>query len=209
MLGAAGAGRPAPGAVPRGSGRRAGVVEWRMPPVTLTTERLILRPWREEDLAPLFAINGDPVSMRHFPAVLTRAESDAWAARLKAHFDEHGWGFWVVRSRADDAFIGVVGLLSIPWQARFTPAVEIGWRIAPAARRRGFAEEAARASLAFGFDTLALPEIVAFTIPGNEPSWRLMERLGMQADGDFDHPRLPQGHPLQRHLLYRLTAPQR
>lgn len=180
-----------------------------MQPVSLTTDRLILRPWREEDLEPLFAINGDPDSMRHFPAVMTRAESDAWAARLAAHFDAHGWGFWVVRARADDAFLGVVGLLDITWQARFTPAVEIGWRIAPGSRRQGYAEEAARAALAFGFGTLGLKEIVAFTVPGNEPSWRLMQRLGMRPDGDFDHPRLAQGHPLRRHLLYRLAAPQR
>jgi len=180
-----------------------------MRPVTLETPRLILRPWRKEDLDPLFAINGDADSMRHFPAVMTRAESDAWATRIQAHFADHGWGFWVVEAREDAAFIGVVGLLTIPWQGRFTPAVEIGWRIAPAACRRGFAEEAARAALGFGFGPLHLPEIVAFTIPANVPSWRLMERLGMRADGDFDHPRLPAGHPLQRHLLYRLLAPQR
>ncbi|MBW6399941.1 GNAT family N-acetyltransferase [Roseomonas sp. HJA6] len=180
-----------------------------MRPVTLETPRLILRPWREEDLDPLFAINGDADSMRHFPAVMTRAESDAWAARIQAHFTDHGWGFWVVEARDDAAFLGVVGLLTIPWQARFTPAVEIGWRIAPTARRRGFAGEAARAALDFGFGPLGLPEIVAFTVPANEPSWRLMERLGMRPDGDFDHPRLPAGHALQRHLLYRLPAPRR
>lgn len=177
-----------------------------MAPVTLETPRLILRPWRDADLEPLFAINGDAESMRHFAVVMTRAESDAWAGQLRAHFDRHGWGFWVVEGKADAAFIGVVGLSGISWQARFTPAVEIGWRIHPAHRRRGFAEEAARAALAFGFDALRLPGIVAFTVPANEPSWRLMERLGMQADGDFDHPRLPAGHPLRRHLLYRLAA---
>ncbi len=180
-----------------------------MQPVTLETPRLVLRPWREEDLDPLFAINGDAESMRHFPAVLTRVESDAWAARLRSHFDEHGWGFWVVEHKADAAFVGVVGLLNIPWQARFTPAVEIGWRIHPAHRRRGIAGEAARAALDFGFGSLGLAGIVAFTVPANEPSWRLMERLGMHADGEFDHPRLAAGHPLQRHLLYRLAAPQR
>lgn len=180
-----------------------------MSPVTLETPRLILRPWREEDLDPLFAVNGDPDSMRHFPAVMTREESDAWATRMRAHFDEHGWGFWVVEEKGGAPFVGVVGLLSIPWQARFTPAVEIGWRLHPARRRRGVAEEAARASLAFGFGTLGLTEIVAFTVPGNAPSWRLMERLGMRADGEFDHPRLPQDHALRRHLLYRLAAPGR
>lgn len=178
-----------------------------MEPVTLQGPRLILRPWREEDLDPLFAINGDADSMRHFPATMTRAESDAWAERMQTHIEAHGWGFWVAEERGGAPFVGVVGLMNIPWSARFTPAVEVGWRIAPGQRRRGLAEEAARMALGFGFATLRLPEIVAFTAPGNEASWRLMERLGMRADGDFDHPRLPEGHPMRRHLLYRLPAP--
>jgi ribosomal-protein-alanine N-acetyltransferase len=180
-----------------------------MTPVTLHGPRLTLRPWREADLEPLFALNGDPDSMRHFPAVMDRAESDAWAARLQAHIDAHGWGFWVAEERGGAPFVGVVGLMNIPWQAHFTPAVEIGWRIAPAQRRRGLAEEAARLAIGFGFDTLALREIVAFTIAANAPSWRLMERLGMRPDGGFDHPRLPPGHPKRPHLLYRLAAPGR
>jgi ribosomal-protein-alanine N-acetyltransferase len=120
--------------------------------------------------------------------------------------EAHGWGFWVVEERGGASFVGVVGLMTIPWEARFTPAVEIGWRITPAFRRRGYAEEAARAALDFAFGTLGLPEVVAFTVPGNEASWRLMERLGMRQDGEFDHPRLAAGHPLRRHLLYRLAA---
>lgn len=178
-----------------------------MDAVTLAGPRLTLRPWRADDLEPLFGINGDVESMRHFPGVMTRAESDAWAGRIQAHFAAHGWGFWVVEDRGDGAFAGVVGLLSIPWTARFTPAVEIGWRISPAYRRRGYAVEAARMALDFGFGTLRLPEVVAFTVPANVASWRLMERLGMRSDGDFDHPRLPAGHPLRRHLLYRIAAP--
>ncbi|CAH0222402.1 GNAT family N-acetyltransferase [Roseomonas sp. CECT 9278] len=176
---------------------------------TLQTARLLLRPWRPEDLAPLFAINGDAQSMRHFASPMTRAESDAWAERMQTHMEAHGWGFWVVEERGGAPFVGVVGLMNIPWQARFTPAVEIGWRIAPGFRRRGHAEEAARAALDFGFGTLGLAEVVAFTVPGNAASWRLMERLGMRADGEFDHPRLPAGHPLRRHLLYRATPGQR
>jgi ribosomal-protein-alanine N-acetyltransferase len=176
-----------------------------MDPITLEGPRLTLRPWRAEDDTPLFAINGDPDSMRHFPSVMTRAESDAWANRMRGHFAEHGWGFWVAEERATGDFAGVVGLLGIPWQARFTPAVEIGWRIAPGHLRKGYAEEAARLSLAFGFGRLALPEIVAFTLPGNEPSWRLMEKLGMRPDGRFDHPRLGADHPMREHLLYRIA----
>lgn len=175
-----------------------------MEPVTLSSERLILRPWRDEDLAPLFAINGDPESMRYFAATMTRAESDAWAARMRAHFAEHGWGFWVVAEAATGAFVGVVGLMTIPWQANFTPAVEIGWRIGPRFRRQGYAEEAARVALAHGFGALGLAAVVAFTVPGNTASWKLMEKLGMLPEGEFDHPRLPEGHHYRRHLLYRL-----
>ncbi|WP_232478995.1 GNAT family N-acetyltransferase [Roseomonas rosulenta] len=171
----------------------------------LHSPRLLLRPWRPDDLEPLFAINGDPESMRHFPCVMTRAESDAWAERMQTHMEAHGWGFWVVEERGGAPFVGVVGLMTIPWEARFTPAVEIGWRIAPGFRRRGYAEEAARAALDLAFGTLDLPELVSFTVPGNVTSWRLMERLGMRADGEFDHPRLPPGHPLRRHVLYRLA----
>lgn len=176
-----------------------------MQPVSLETPRLILRPWREADLAPLSALNADADSMRYFASVLTRAESDAWAGRMQAHIAAHGWGFWVVEDKASAAFAGVVGLVNISWQERFTPAVEIGWRIAPAFRRQGIAEEAARAALAFGFDRLGLDEIVAFTVPANEPSWRMMEKLGMRADGMFDHPRLPDGHRWKPHLLYRIA----
>ena len=176
-----------------------------MEPVTLKTARLILRPWRDDDLAPLFAINGDPESMRYFAATMTRAESDAWAGRMRAHFAEYGWGFWVVAEAATGDFVGVVGLMTIPWQADFTPAVEIGWRIGPRFRRQGYAEEAARAALGFGFRALGLDKIVAFTVPGNAASWKLMEKLGMVPAGAFDHPRLPEGHHYRRHLLYSLT----
>jgi ribosomal-protein-alanine N-acetyltransferase len=175
-----------------------------MNPATLTSERLMLRPWRDEDLDPLFAINGDPESMRYFAATMNRAESDAWAARLRAHFAEHGWGKWVVEEAATGDFVGVVGLMTIPWQADFTPAVEIGWRIGARFRRQGYAEEAARAALAYGFGTLGLASIVAFTVPGNTASWMLMEKLGMTAVGEFEHPRLPEGHHYRRHLLYRM-----
>ncbi|MDB5316056.1 MAG: N-acetyltransferase YnaD [Rhodospirillales bacterium] len=178
-----------------------------MEPVTLQGPRLILRPWRKGDTEPLYILNGDADAMRHFPSVPTRAESDAWTIRLQAHIDAHGWGFWVAEHRATGEFVGVVGLMTIPWEARFTPAVEIGWRITPVQLRRGYAEEAARLALAFGFGPLGLNEIVAFTAPANEPSWRLMEKLGMRADGRFEHPRLPVGDPKREHLLYRIKSP--
>ena len=178
--------------------------------MTLEGTRLRLRPWREEDLPPFAALNADPQAMRHFAAPLTRAESDAMAARAQAQIEATGWGFWAVERRdapgcIGPGWIGMVGLMPIAWQADFTPAVEIGWRIAPAWQRQGFAEEAARLALAAGFGPLGLAEIVAFTVPANVASWRLMAKLGMAPAGRFPHPRLPVGHPLRTHLLYRLT----
>jgi ribosomal-protein-alanine N-acetyltransferase len=176
-------------------------------PVTLTTERLLLRPPSAADGAELAAMNAGAGVMRHFPKPLDFAGSEAFRERIARHFEEHGHGFWAVLRRDAPGLVGLVGLLNIPWSARFTPAVEIGWRIAPGHQRRGYAEEAARAALADGFGRLGLAEIVAFTIPANEPSWRLMEKLGMARDGAFDHPNLPEGHAMRRHLLYRLRRP--
>ena len=174
-------------------------------PMTIEGPRLRLRPWREEDRDPLAAINTDPVAMRHFAWPMSRAESDAWMDRLQAHIAAHGWGFWCVERRDAPGCIGAVGLLHVTFPAAFTPAVEIGWRIAPALQRRGYAEEAARLALAAGFGPLGLAEIVAFTRAVNEPSWRLMEKLGMVRGEHFEHPRLPEGHPARPHILYRLT----
>ncbi len=172
----------------------------------LHTGRLLLRPPTGADADELAAINGDAAVMRHFPKPLDFAESEAFRQRIARHFTEHGFGVWAVERRGAPGLVGLVGLLNIPWPARFTPAVEIGWRIAAAHQRQGYAEEAARAALAHGFGVLRLDEIVAFTIPANAPSWRLMEKLGMAADGEFAHPNLPEGHPMRRHRLFRLRA---
>lgn len=174
---------------------------------TLDTPRLLMRPLAAADGPELAAINGDAAVMRHFPKPLDLAESEAFRERIGRHFAEHGYGFWGVFRRDAPGLVGLVGLLNIPWTACFTPAVEIGWRIAPAHQGKGYAEEAARAALAHGFGHLGLAEIVAFTIPANEPSWRLMEKLGMARDGAFEHPNLPMGHPMRRHWLYRLRPP--
>jgi RimJ/RimL family protein N-acetyltransferase len=149
-------------------------------------------------------LNADPLVMRHFPAPLGRAESDAALGRMMRHQAEHGFGFQAVEL-ADGELIGACGLAWVGFTARFTPAVEIGWRLLPEFWGRGLAEEAARLALAEGFGRLALSEVVAFTVPANRPSWRLMERLGMRPDGGFEHPRLPEGHALRPHLLYRLA----
>ena len=173
----------------------------------LRTSRLILRDWREDDLPAFAALNADPEVMTHFPSVLDRAASDAQAARKRAHLVAHGWGSWAVEVPGEAEFIGYVGLQPVTFAASFTPAVEIGWRLARTYWGRGFATEAARAALEFGFERLGLPEIVSFTVPANARSRAVMERLGMTRDPaeDFDHPRLPEGHALRRHVLYRMA----
>ncbi len=172
----------------------------------LRTPRLRLRPWRDADLPPFADLNADPQVMTFFPAPLTRAESDAAAARIRAHFTEHGFGLWAVEWPGCQDFAGFVGLAVADFPASFTPCVEVGWRLARSAQGRGLATEGARAALAFGFRELGLDEIVSFTAVGNAPSRRVMEKLGMRRDPgeDFEHPRVPAGHALRRHVLYRL-----
>ena len=176
---------------------------------TLSTEHLNLRPWRVEDLPAFAALNADPRVMEHFPAVLSREESDAAADRVAAHFDRHGFGLWAMEIPGVAPFAGFLGLYVPSFDAHFTPCVEIGWRLAVAHWGRGYATEGARAALAFGFEDLALQEIVSITVPGNLRSRRVMERIGMARDpaGDFDHPAIPEGHALRRHVLYRIASP--
>ena len=172
----------------------------------LRTARLRLRVWTAADLAPFADLNADPRVMEHFPAPLSRAESDALAARIAAHFAAHGFGLWAVEVPGVTAFIGFVGLAVPSFTAPFTPCVEIGWRLAAAHWGAGYATEGARAALDFGFGSLGLDEIVSFTVPANQRSRRVMERLGMHRapEDDFDHPLLPPGHPLRPHVLYRM-----
>jgi RimJ/RimL family protein N-acetyltransferase len=178
-------------------------------PITLTTARLRMRPWRPEDLPQFAALNADPRVREHFPKVLTSEESDREAARIADHFRKHAFGFWAVEAIGVADFAGFVGLSIPTFEAHFTPCVEIGWRLAFEHWGRGYATEAARAAVDCGFRCLGLEEIVAFTVPTNRRSLRVMERLGMTRSvaDDFDHPRLPSGHPLCRHVLYRLKRP--
>nr|WP_010133714.1 GNAT family N-acetyltransferase [Microbulbifer agarilyticus] len=169
------------------------------------TERLQLRQWCDSDRAPFAAMNADPVVMEHFPKLLGREESDAGVDRQIAHIDKHGWGFWAVETLADKRFIGFVGIKNVTDDMPFAPAVEIGWRLAPAAWGKGYATEAARASLAYGFARLGLEEIVSFAVVGNLRSRAVMEKLSMVREANFLHPGLPAGHPMQEHVLYRLS----
>jgi RimJ/RimL family protein N-acetyltransferase len=172
----------------------------------LRTDRLVLRDWLERDRVPYAAMNADPEVMRHFPNPLSRDESDAMLESLTPKWAEHGFGGWIVERAADGAFLGVTGFSRPSFDPPIIPEVEIGWRYARASWGHGYATEAAEAALAYGFEVVGLDDVVSFTVPANERSWRVMERLGMTRDpaDDFDHPRLPRGHPLRRHILYRL-----
>ena len=165
----------------------------------LRTARLRLRRWRDEDREPFAALNADPVVMEHFPATLTRAESDALVDRIEAHFDEHGYGLWAVE--AHGAFVGFTGLAWQTYEASFTPALEVGWRLRRSAWGSGYATEAATAALARGLEDV--DSVVSTTALTNLRSQRVMQRIGMRRALEFEHPRVPDGHPLRPHVLYR------
>ncbi|RIA34456.1 RimJ/RimL family protein N-acetyltransferase [Ectopseudomonas oleovorans] len=174
------------------------------------TERLLLRAWRDSDLPALAALNADAEVMRYFPAPLNGEQSAQLLTRMREHLDEHGFGFWALERRDNGEMIGVTGLAQVSFEAPFVPAVEIGWRLARAHWRQGYASEAARAALAVGFEQLGLDEVVSFTVPTNRPSQAVMRAIGMRRDetGDFLHPKMPAGHPLQAHVLYRIQREQ-
>ncbi|WP_406210305.1 GNAT family N-acetyltransferase [Kitasatospora sp. NBC_01560] len=177
------------------------------PPVELRTSRLLLRAWQPSDREPFAELNADREVTAHLPAPLDRSASDALADRIRATIEDQGWGWWALESVSTGAFLGFTGLSWTTFDASFTPAVEVGWRLARPAWGHGYATEAATAAVGFGFGALGLREIVSFTVAGNLRSRAVMERLGMTHDPreDFDHPRLPVGHPLRRHVLYRLA----
>ncbi len=147
---------------------------------TLRTDRLLLRGWRDADREPFAALNADPAVMEHFPSPLSRAESDALARRVTDRWRTGESSWWAVEEIDGAPFIGIIGLVRVWFDRHFTPAVEVGWRIAHEHWGRGYAPEAARAAIAHGFDELALDEIVSFTTPGNLNSRRVMEKVGMR-----------------------------
>lgn len=178
-------------------------------PATVVTARLVLRPWREEDLAPFAELNADPVVMAHFPSTLSRSQSDALVERIEEARRRDGFGLWAVEVPGAVPFAGFVGLSRVLFPAHFTPAVEDGWRLARDHWGRGYATEGARAALDMAFGPLRLDQVVSFTSSGNRRSRRVMERLGMVHDpaDDFEHPGLPAGHRLRPHVLYHLDRP--
>lgn len=177
----------------------------------IETERLILRRWRDSDREPFAAMGQDVEVMRHFPSLLTREESDRMIDdRLEAHFDEHGFGMWALERKADRAFLGFAGFLKVTFASPIEGEVEIGWRLARHAWGQGYALEAARAALDYGWRELKLDRIMAMTIQANMRSWGLMHRLGMhrRLDLDFDHPRVPEGNPTRPQIVYSIDRPE-
>jgi RimJ/RimL family protein N-acetyltransferase len=172
------------------------------------TDRLLLRRWKEEDREPFARMNADPRVME-FMFPLSRAESDRMIDRIESRFREQGFGLYAVELQQEQQFIGFVGLAVPTFQAHFTPCVEIGWRLSADYWGRGFATEGARAVLRHAFGPLGLDALVSFTVPANVRSRRVMGKIGMTHNpgDDFDHPHIPEGHPLRRHVLYRLSRP--
>jgi len=176
--------------------------------IPISTDRLILRQWREEDRQAFFEMNADPEVMRFFEGTRSRAEADAVFDRFVREIDRDGYGYLAVELREIGRVIGFTGLRDIDYDEPFTPAVEIGWRLLTPYWGKGYATEAARASLAYGFEQMGLDEIVSFAVPENWPSRRVMERIGMRREPqyDFDHPSASPGSPMARQAFYRLTA---
>lgn len=168
----------------------------------ITTPRLLLRQWRESDLAPFAAMNADPRVMEHFPNVLTREESDAMVGRIQHFIAENGFGFWAVEIPGVTDFAGFIGLSKPKFESHFTPCVEVGWRLAVEYQGKGYATEGGKASLEFGFNELGLTEIYSFTATTNQKSEHVMQKIGMEKLGEFEHPMIAEGHRLRKHLLY-------
>ncbi|MFZ9009844.1 MAG: GNAT family N-acetyltransferase [bacterium] len=173
----------------------------------LLTRRLRLSDFSASNLPDLAKMNADPEVMRYFPATLNPEESVALLQRITEHQRINGYSLFALHLKESDAFVGWCGLMVVPFEAHFTPAVEIGWRLNKIFWGKGLATEAAEAVLRLGFLELGLSEIVSFTAELNQPSIRVMQKIGMQSEPKdaFDHPKLPTNHPLQRHILYRLT----
>lgn len=175
----------------------------------IETERLILRGWRDDDVAPFHAMGNDPEVMRYLGPPLTIADAEAARDRMNGLQEDHGYCFWAVERKADGAFLGFCGVKPGPDGTPIAGELEIGWRLRRDAWGQGYAREAAEACLIWAWSNTDAPRIAAITVLNNANSWGLMERLGMIRDhaADFDHPAVPDGSPLKRHLTYRIARP--
>lgn len=172
----------------------------------IRTKRLLLRGWQDNDLQAFSLINQDPLVMAHMPNLLTLEETNAFISKMSTHHAAHGFGPMALTLSSSGELIGYIGLKHVEFQADFTPAIEIAWRVASQHWNQGYATEAAQAILEFGFQSLGLNEIVSMTVPANTGSIRVMEKIGMERDlkADFAHPALPKDHRLSLHVLYRI-----
>lgn len=179
-----------------------------LPLITLETGRLRMRPWRADDSEGFHAINSEP-NVQRFLSPLDRSGSDALLDRITAQFSANGWGFWALEEKKTSQLVGMCGIAPVIWAAPFGEAVELSWRLSSLWQGKGLAKEAASASIQFGLNILKLERLIAFTVPANNASWGLMERLGMRKLGYFDYDVLPEGHPLRQQVLYEITAQDR
>lgn len=170
----------------------------------INTTRLGLRKWTDADTNPFVAINKDKDVMKYFPGTVTEEETLAMISRIKTHFNVHGFGLYAVEEKSSGAFIGFTGFAIPRFESFFTPCVEIGWRLQQSAWGNGYATEAAKACLEYGFGSLNFDSVFSFTALNNLPSERVMQKIGMKRIGEFDHPNIEQGHILCRHHLYRI-----
>jgi RimJ/RimL family protein N-acetyltransferase len=173
----------------------------------IETERLILRTWKDEDAEAFYRINQDPKVLEFLLGPMSIEEVKKFIREKNEFFNQYKYTLWAVEEKTSHALIGFVGLWNPPWQAPFTPCVEIGWRLGSQYWGQGYAVEAATAVLNYGFNCINFPELVSFTVPLNIRSLRVMEKIGMKRDfkGDFAHPKLPLAHPLSQHVLYRIS----
>jgi len=177
--------------------------------VELGTDRLILRQWKDSDFLPFSEINADPAVMKYYPRTLRKKESNAMADKIRSLISEQSWGFWAVELKKEGTFIGFVGLHKPNYELPVSTCVEVGWRLAKEYWGKGYATEAGKESLRFAFEQLLLKEIYSFASVTNIKSWRVMERLGMvNTDMNFEHPDIPEGHSLRKHVLYKITKSQ-
>jgi RimJ/RimL family protein N-acetyltransferase len=172
---------------------------------TIVTGRLLMRRWQESDRAPFAALNGDPETLKYFPATLDRAASDAFVDRIEARFEQQGYGLWALELIETGEFIGYTGLDPMPDGVPGSGGIEVGWRLAKHAWHNGYATEAARAALVVAFDGAGLPDIWSMTAVLNEPSQAVMRRIGLTEVARFEHPRVPLGSPVRPHVMYHMT----